>query len=222
MFDKVMFGKICGISCTLKELKGFASKMPKMEFDVEDCFEKYYSLDTILRAIMLCKDGKISADYFAYWCCAYNWIIMGGFQSKINDANEKNISLETMLIWEISDALDSLAFYNTAPECYDLDWYINDFCILDTLYRHGEEWTVYYSFSKEKDAFDDPLNAIDLLLISEGEKAYYMLFSDGCDFHTCILEQRLTKVPDIQAIIDDLDSKGYKNLVQDSLPCSID
>ena len=69
-------------------------------FDVEDCFEKYYFLDTILRCIRLCKEKRIFAKYLAYWCNAYNWIMMGGFRGKVNDENEKNISLQTMVIWD--------------------------------------------------------------------------------------------------------------------------
>ena len=48
MFDRAMFEKICGVACTLEELKCFNSKIDEKEFDIDNSFEKYYSLDVIL------------------------------------------------------------------------------------------------------------------------------------------------------------------------------
>ena len=91
MFDKNLFEKICNLSCSLKELKCFCSRIDKKEFDTDNAFSKYYSLDTVLRCIQLCQDKRISGQYLAYWACAYNWIIMGGFKGKENDENEKSL-----------------------------------------------------------------------------------------------------------------------------------
>ena len=124
-----MFEKICNATCTFDELTRFVSKINEKEFDVENCFEKYYSLYSILRCIHLYKDKRISDKYLAYWCTAYMWIIMGGFKSKLNDENEKNIDLETILIWDICDWLDSLAFFDAKYDEYDLDTYIDNFRI---------------------------------------------------------------------------------------------
>ena len=51
MFDRVMFEKICGLTCTYDELKCFNSKIDEKEFDVDNSFEKYYSLDVILKCM---------------------------------------------------------------------------------------------------------------------------------------------------------------------------
>ena len=82
MFDKIMFEKIFNLTCSFDELKHFNFKIDEKEFDVDNCFEKYYSLETILKCIQLHKDKRISGKYLAYWSNAYNWIIMGGFKGK--------------------------------------------------------------------------------------------------------------------------------------------
>ena len=210
MFDKVLFEKICNITCTLDELKGFNSKIYEKEFDVHNCFEKYYSLDVILKCIQLRKDKRITDKYFAYWCNAYDWIIMGGFKGKANDENENNIDVATILIWEISDWLDSLSFYDDG--FYDLDVYVRNFRVLDSIYKNHRKWEVFYSFGSETYDDGEPINAISVLFINKIKNVYYTLFIDGCDFKKCILNKKMMEVPDIEKMISDLKIKGYKEL----------
>lgn len=210
MFDKAMFEKICSITCTWDELKRFNSKIDEKEFDVNNCFEKYYSLDPILKCIQLYRDKRITDKYLAYWCNAYNWIIMGGFKGNANDENEKSIDVTTLLIWDISDWLDSLSFFD--DEYYDLDEYISNFRILDSIYKNHKKWEIFYSFGT--DTYDDgeAINDISVLFISKTKNVYYTLASDGCDFKECILSDELTEVPDIEVQISNLKVKGYKEL----------
>ena len=212
MFDKELFEKICNVNCTLDELTRFNTKINEKEFDVDNCFEKYYSLDPILKCIDLYKNKRITDKYLAYWCNAYNWIMMGGFKSERSDENEKNIDVATILIWDISDWLDSLSFFDDDYDGYDLDKYISAFRILDSIYKNRNKWEAFYSFGT--DTYDDgePVNDISVLFVSKTKAVYYTLASDGCDFKECVLNEELTEVLSIETTINDLKSKGYKEL----------
>ena len=211
MFDKMMFEKICGVTCTLNELKCFNSKIDEKEFDVDNSFEKYYSFDVILKCIQLYKDKCITGKYLAYWCNAYNWIIMGGFKGKAIDENEKNVDVATILIWDISDWLDSLSFFDA--EFYVLDEYISNFRILDSIYKNHKKWEIFYSFGTDTYDNGEAINDISVLFIHKTKNVYYTLASDGCDFKECVLDEELTETQDIGMIISDLKAKGYKELV---------
>jgi hypothetical protein len=211
MFDKIMFEKICKLSCTFDELKRFNSKIDEKEFDVDNCFEKYYSLDTILKCIQLHKDKRISGKHLAYWSNAYDWIIMGGFKGKESDENDKNISLATILIFEISDWLDSLSFYSEDYD-YNLDEYSHNFRVLDSIYKNREKWHAFYSFSSDTYDNGDSVNDITVLLVNDAKKVYYTLYSDGCDFKEYIFDKSFTETPNTEELESDLKSKGYKEL----------
>ena len=210
MFDKITFGKICNLTCSFDELKRFNSKIDEKEFDVDNCFEKYYSLETILKSIKLHKDKRISGKYLAYWSNAYNWIIMGGFKGKANDENEKNISLATILIWEISDWLDSLSFYDEDYD-YDLDEYSHSFRALDSIYKNNKKWKAYFRYSNEFYADNTPED-IEAILVNEQKGVYYKIYSDGCDFKEYVLDDNFIETNDLDLFEKELKAKAYKEL----------
>ena len=210
MFDKEMFEKVCNVTCTLDELKRFNSKINEKEFDVGNCFEKYYSIDTVLKCTKLYKDKRISDGYLAYWFNAYNWIVMGGFKGETGDEDKKSVDLATILIWDICDWLDSLSFF----DCEDdhLSMAIGNLRILDSIYKNRKKWEAFYSF--DTDIYDDgePINDINVLLVSKTKNVYYTLHSDICDFKEYALDEQFAQVPHIKSLINDLMAKGYKEL----------
>ena len=189
MFDKNLFEKICKVTCTLDELKAFNHKINKKEFDLENPFAKYYNLNSILHCINLRIKGFVTDKFLAYWANAFNWIIMGGFETKYNDDTEKSISLETLLIWEISDWLDSLSFFDGDTEFLNLDDYKNTFTSLNSIYKNPDKWTIYYAFTNEEYDNVEPVNSIVVLLINEKKNLYAQIYSDGCDFKDYPLEK---------------------------------
>ena len=94
----------------------------------------------------------------------------------------------------------------------DLDEYIGNFRVLDSIYKNLKKWEVFYSFSA--DTYDDgeSVNDINVLFVNKTKNIYYTLASDGCDFKENILDEELNEVPDIETLICDLKSKGYKEL----------
>lgn len=212
MFDKILFEKICNVQCTWDELKNFNSKINEKEFDVDNSFEKYYSFNSIMRCIQLYKDKQITDKYLALWCNAYNWIIMGGFKDKANEENEK-IDVTEIIVWDIVDWIDSLSFFDDEDvDFYDLDVYVKNLRILDSLYKNHKKWEVFYSFGTDVYDNDEPVNNISVLFVFKTKKVYYAFDSDACNFEQYVLDERLIKTLNTEALIKDLKAKGYREL----------
>jgi hypothetical protein len=170
MFDQELFEKITSCQCSEEELEAFCIDIDQKEFDTENAFTKYYRFDYILHCITLYQNKKISQTYLARWAYAYNWIIMGGFEG--GDINNP-LSVKKLLIWNISDWLDSLIFFDKK---YDIiDYYIQNFKKLDYLYQTESQWRMIYKI-------EDPC-ATDytFLLINDSTKQYHKIFMDDMD-----------------------------------------
>lgn len=211
MFDKDLFEKICKVACTFEELEEFSRGINEKEFDLDNPFAKYYSLDSILQCINLRKKGFVSDKFLAHWANAYNWIVMGGFETNVNNEKEISVSLETVLIWAISDWLDSLSFFDGDKEFIKLIDYKKAFTTLDSIFTNHHEWTSYYSYTNEEYADGDFVNSIFVLLVNESKSLYFRFYSDCCDFKECVFEnaQHLNDVEDKEK---QLKKSGYKKL----------
>ena len=107
MFNQDFFEKVYRVECTFVELE--ATKLGEMEYDYDKPFEKYYKLDSILLAIKKYQKHSITSRHLAYWANIYNWIINGGFKT---EEKKTKSSLEQIILWEISDTLDALSFFD--------------------------------------------------------------------------------------------------------------
>ena len=65
MFNKEFFEKIIKMELSEREL--LCLKADKLEYDLDNAFEKYYSLENILKAINNCENKIISVPYLAHW-----------------------------------------------------------------------------------------------------------------------------------------------------------
>ncbi len=209
MFDKNMFEKICKLKCSIDELKSFNKSISRKEFDLDNPFEKYYALDTILNCIRLYQDKIVSAKFLEYWTNAYNWIIMGGFRGKASDETERTVTIDSILIWQISDWLDSLSFFDGDESFLTLDDYKKAFRSLDSIYRNYSKWKVFYSFTGEK--YDDgtPVQDICILLANDKKRIYTCLYSDGCDFNEYVFENA-TLVENIDTVAAELKKRATR------------
>lgn len=141
MFDKKICEKICTVSCTFEELENFVIGIDKKEFDLNNAFQKYYSLDCILFAIKKYKAKQITDKFLREWACAYNWIVSAGFCFQ----SETNHKIQEVLIFEISDWLDSLSFFDETEKVCDIEKYINVFSTLDKIYKNINDWEFEYA-----------------------------------------------------------------------------
>jgi hypothetical protein len=176
MFNKELFEKICDVSCDWSELEKFVINIDKKEFDLNNAFEKYYNVERIICAIEKYRSKKINAKFFAYWSTAYDWIINSGFKIENND---KSVSLKEFLIFEISDWLDSLSFFDDSDDWYDLEEYKNTFKVLDFILQDIDDCEAIYAVEAEDDEDDDYYtHDVTVLIKNVKEKYFIKLYTD--------------------------------------------
>lgn len=206
MFDKELFDKICNVTCTFDELKNFTVKISEQQFDLDNAFEKYYSLDRILLAIEKYQKQEIDDKFLACWANAYNWIIRAGFESSPFFA--KGVTIKEILIEEISDWLDSLSFFEEEAECFIISEYIEVFSSLNTIYQNLDEWCFDYAQIYE---FDEEYGDVTILFVNEQEKKYLNFIFVDCG--KCqIVGKNACKDTDIESRIQSLKNSGYQEM----------
>ena len=204
MFDKQMYEKICAVTCTVEELDGFVCGINEKEFDLDNAFEKYYSLNVILHAIQRYKNKEITDRFLAHWACAYNWIISAGldFQSATNH------QIKEVLAFEISDWLDSLSFFDETEELFDIENYINVFSTLDKIYNNINDWEFEYAPTNE---FCEENGDIWVLFINIEEGLFLKLLHEWRGDYS-VENQEPWKEDDIDKAIQSLKVNGYKEM----------
>ena len=177
MFNKDLFDKICNVNCSFEELEQFVVEMHKKEFDLDNPFEKYYSVDRVISAIEKYQSKQVGAKYLAYWMSAYDWIIMGGF--KIGYA-ENGISLKEFVIWEIADWLDGLSFFEDSDDWFDLEKYKTVFKVLSRVFEDIDDCEAVFaqtgSDGEEYDEEDDDDDCVVVLAVNNVQKYYIKIY----------------------------------------------
>ena len=204
MFDKKIYEKIYTVSCTFEELRNFLSGIDKKELDLDNAFQKYYSLDCILSAIQKYKAKQITDKFLRNWAYAYNWIISAGlkFQSKTNH------KIKEIIAFEISDWLDSLSFFDEDEEVCDIEKYINVFSTLDKIYNSINDWEFEYAPTNE---FCDENGDIWVLFINIKERLLLKLFHEWRGDYS-VENQEPWSEDDIDKAIQSLKANGYKEM----------
>ena len=129
MYNKDLFKKIVSVTCSGEELEKFNTNINKKQFDLHSAFEKYYSLQSVLRAINRYENGEVTDKYLANWMNAYNWIIMAGFKGESD-----NFDLKEWVKLEISDWLDSFSFYDSVSYLEDINEFKQSLTLLNGIY----------------------------------------------------------------------------------------
>ena len=208
MFNKALFEKICNVSCSPEELNGFITGIDTKEFDSDKPFEKYYRVGTLLSAIEKYQAKEIDADFLACWMVAYNWIIMGGF--RIEESN-KNFSLREFLIWELSDWIDGLSFFEDEDDWYDLNEYKTTFKVLDCVLRDIDKCKAVFAQHGYKD--DD----VVVLITNEGSKYFIKVYGE-LDFNNLNIGFEKIEFSDLQQKAQSLLDSNYTELIY----CTLD
>lgn len=152
MYNKEMFEKICNVECSFEELESFVVGIDKKEYDFDDAFEKYYRIESILKAIWRYHNNEVNELYLAYWADAYNWIINSSF-----NVQRHAVSLKDIVKRDISDWLDSLSFFNEGDVFLKTD-YKTAFKMLDYLYQTIDEWEGFYAYEAiDEESFDSAM-----------------------------------------------------------------
>ena len=162
MFNEEFFRKVCSVTCCFEELTSFGSKMNEKEFVLDNPFDKYFSPETVEKAINKYKKQEISDQFLASWMNVYNWIITGGFNN--SSIKENIIDLVRIIIWEISNILDALSFFEANEEIvdgnnltdgiYDLKQYIRTINRFYNMYKNLSTCEVWF-YKSIKNPYDN-------------------------------------------------------------------
>ena len=205
MYDKDLYNKIINASCSFEELEKFVIKIDKKEFDLDNAFEKYYDVERILYAIRRYENKEINDRYLAYWMNAYDWIIMAGFKT---EPKNKEITFQDWVEWEISDLLDSLAFFDDSDDWYNLDDYKNSFIALDKVYKNINNWKCVFAHTDEWGDNDDD---VVLLVVNDKTKEFVKMYGE-LDYLNEKVKIDKVELDELEKEIELLKKQGFEEL----------
>ena len=205
MYNKELFDKIINVTCTFDELKEFVINIDKQEFDLDNAFEKYYSIERILNAIRRYENKEIDDIYLSCWMNAYNWIIMAGF--KIESEN-KEIYFRDWVEWAISDWLDSLSFFDDSYDWYNLEEYKNSFMVTDKIYKNLNDWKCLFAHTDE---WGDNEDDVVLLAINHKAKEFVKMYGN-LDYLNDVVKIDRIEPDEVEKEIERLKKQGFVKL----------
>lgn len=205
MYNKDLYNKIINANCSFEELESFVSGIDKKEFDLDNAIEKYYDVEKILYAINRYENKEVDDKYLAYWMNAYNWIIMAGF--KIESKNNE-ISFLDWVVWEISDWLDSLSFFDDSDDWFNLDDYKNSFKIIDGIYKNINEWDCVFAHTDEWGGNDDD---VVLLVVNDKTKELVKIYA-SLDYLNEKVDFPRIEEDELEKKIKQLKKVGYQEI----------
>ena len=205
MYNKEVFDKIINATCTFEELEAFVTDIDKKEFDLDKSFEKYYNVERILYVINLYENKEIDDEYLSCWMNAYNWIIMAGF--KIESENNE-FSFRDWVVWEISNWLDGLTFFDDSENGFNSENYKNSFIIIDKIYKNLNDWTCLLAHTDKWEGIED---VVVLLTINYKTKEFVKIYGDLGYLNEDVEIEKMELV-DLKKKIEQLKSQGFEEL----------
>ncbi len=159
MYDKELIEKICNLTCNKKEVNNESIK-----YDFDNPFKKYYSVETILKAINKYLNKKWSDVFLARWACTYMYILCGGYKDEVvEELNQIEWLVKELIVWN----LDGISFFDNSLKD-DLDDWIKSFKSLDLVFKTSSKW---------KGLNDDSY----VVLVNDEERQYIICISDFLD-----------------------------------------
>lgn len=143
MHKNKLYDEILNLKVSKEAILEFGKDLSKRDFDEENAFDKYYSFKIIKTALIKHQNRELNYQYFSNWCNAYNWIINGGFKNR--QENDRRTMIEQVIMEEISWSLDSLSFVDKNLTKKDVNRHIEEFRILDEIYKNFSDWKVLYT-----------------------------------------------------------------------------
>ena len=216
MYNKELFERICAVECFEKELEDFNKSIDKQKYDLDNPFDKYYSLDSILKALELYKQGRISDRHLTSWACAYLWILQADRRVENYYDSFTTIPMKEVFVNFLIDVLDSLSFfyeeYNEDPQKSIAD-YAKSFTALDELYRSLSEWESFYAPDDDYyDEDDDDYCYSWVLFVHHGKKKFLRLYEDSFNCKRDNFEAKELTKEQMRNTESELKSKSYTEL----------
>lgn len=170
MYDKDLFERIINCEVSEKELIDFFPQNER-EYDLNNSFDKYFSLDKIKHAIELYNSNQISDKYLSHWACAYYWIFMAS-----NWNSEDDITLKYNIEEEIADWFDAVSFFDdsmlTEVDPNYLIKFYDAMQILCDIRQNIIDWTAYY---KTDESYLELGDEAVILCVNEKNKFFVII-----------------------------------------------
>lgn len=211
MYDRKFYNKVSDLECSFEELITFCSNLSQQTEPIENSFENYFSTDCVFDAIEQYRMKVISLEYLACWAMAYNRIVMSEFI--FSATREENISLNRILVWQISDLLSGLVSLGR-KDATDVENRLNNyekgFAVFFGIYQTLQNYQGYFSpvAAVDNNEIDDAY----FLLVNESEKKFAAFFCETVNHKEQAVEAEQLEQSALEDKVDELLSNGFENL----------
>ena len=179
MHKNILYDDILNLKVSKETILELGKVLSKRDFDEENAFDKYYSFEKIKTALTKHQNRELDYQYFSNWCNAYNWIINGGFKN--SQQSKRRTMIEQIIMEEISWSLDSLSFADKDLTKKDVIKHIEEFKILDEIYRNFFDWKVLYTTAADVKTdneqyavfFNDKIKKFSIVYIDQLKNGYH-------------------------------------------------
>lgn len=129
---------------------------------------------------------------------------MGGF--KIESENNE-MSFQDWVVWEISDWLDSLSFFDDSEDWFNLEDYKNSFITIDKIYKNLNDWKCLFAHTDEEDDDGDAV----LLVINYKTKEFVRIYRN-LDYLNEVVKMDRIELDQAEKEIERLKKQGFVEL----------
>ena len=130
---------------------------------------------------------------------------MAGFKT---EPKNKEITFQDWVEWEISDWLDSLAFFDDSDDWYNLDDYKNSFIALDKVYKNINNWKCVFAHTDEWGDNDDD---VVLLVVNDKTKEFVKMYGE-LDYLNEKVKIDKVELDELEKEIELLKKQGFEEL----------
>ena len=210
MITKELIEKVVCANCLKEEMSQVLNYLQNrknyegVEF-LKNSFEKYYNLARIINTIRKYENKEIDDRYLAKWICVYNWIIMADEWSNVPI---EEITFKTWVVWEISNWLDSLSFFDDSDDFYNLEDYKKTFEVLDKIYNNLEGWNRVFAHTDEWGDNDDDV----VVLVSNDKTKEFVRIGSQLDYLNNKVAFERVELDELKRRVNALKKLGYKEL----------
>lgn len=120
----------------------------------------------------------------------------------------KEIVFKDWLVWEISDWLDSLSFFDDSEDYITLEDYKNSFLIMDKIYKSIDEWKCVFAHTDE---FGDNEDDVVLLAVNNKTKEFVKIYGN-LDYLNEKAKIEKIEADELKKETEQLKKRGFKEL----------
>ena len=206
MHDLKFYDQVLSFTFDFDSFCLFEDQFDDIDYDTDDSFAKYFSLDLIRTGLDKFKAGEIDIKYFSHWCMAYKYIV-SAYRTKHSCTSFVD-EIQSVIAEEVAYALDWAAYSYENPNRFDPDDVLRQFTLLNDIYQNSDQWLAFYSPTELTEIVDDQY----VLFYNSSKQCYTMLILNYIDNGYNDDKMIFLTEEELIAKINNIKSKGYKFL----------